>query len=255
MNTQQIRAIVIDDEPYACQVLVTLLDRQCPEVQVVAVCHDPREAKQLIGTHQPQLVFLDVEMPHMNGFELLHQLRPFTFEVIFTTSYDQYAIQAIRFSALDYLLKPVDGTELKTAVDKFIQRATPFLPQQLDILLSKFHQTGGSAASGRIALPTMEGLQIISVGDIIYCSSSSNYTILILKDKQKLTISRTLKEVEEMLEPNRFLRVHHSYLVNLDEVRTYVRGEGGSLVMSDGSSVDVSRAKKEALLKKLLPQK
>jgi two-component system LytT family response regulator len=254
MNRQQIHAIIVDDEPYASQALVTLLGKQCPEIIVTAVCNDPRDAKQLIKTHQPQLVFLDIEMPHLNGFGLLQELRPFNFEVIFTTSYDQYAIQAIRFSALDYLLKPVDAKELKAAVEKFMQRAAPSLPQQLDILLSKFHQTGGNT-TGRIALPTMEGLQIIAVSDIIYCSSNSNYTILVLKDKQKLTISRTLKEVEEMLEQHRFLRIHHSYLVNLDEVRTYVRGEGGSVVMSDGSSVDVSRSKKETLLKSLLPNK
>ncbi len=254
MSTTKIQAIVIDDEPYASQALVTLLGRQCPEVVVVAVCNDPREAKTLIQTHHPQLVFLDIEMPHLNGFALLQELRPLPFEVIFTTSYDQYAIQAIRFSALDYLLKPVDAMELKAAVTKFQQRATPSLPQQLDILLAKFQQTGNTVA-GRIALPTMEGLQIISVSDIIYCSSSSNYTILVLKNKQKLTISRTLKEVEEMLAPYRFLRIHHSSLVNLDEVRTYVRGEGGNVLMSDGSSIDVSRSKKETLLKALLPGK
>lgn len=255
MNKQQVHAMIIDDEPYASQALVTLLARQCPQVVIVAICHDPREAKQLIDKHQPQLIFLDIEMPHMNGFALLQQLRPFSFEVIFTTSYDQYAIQAIRFSALDYLLKPIDATELKTAVDTFIERTTPSLPQQLDILLAKIQQTSSLPNTGRIALPTMEGLQIIAVNEIIYCSSSSNYTILSLKGKQTLTISRTLKEVEEMLESHRFLRVHHSYLVNLDEVKTYVRGEGGSLVMSDGESVDVSRSKKEALLKALVPHK
>jgi two-component system LytT family response regulator len=252
---QQIHAIIIDDEPYACEALVTLLGRQCPNVMVSAICNDPREARQLIAIHQPQLIFLDVEMPHMNGFALLQSLRSFSFEVIFTTSYDQYAIQAIRFSALDYLLKPVDGNELKNAVDKFTERSTPSLPQQLDILLSRFQQTGNISGSGRIALPTMEGLQIIAVSDIIYCSSSSNYTILTLKAKHTLTISRTLKEVEEMLEQHHFLRVHHSFLVNLNEVKTYIRGEGGSLVMSDGSSVDVSRSKKETLLKVLMPRK
>lgn len=255
MNEQQIHAIIIDDEPYACQALVTLLGRQCPQVVVSAICNDPREAKQLVAIHQPQLIFLDVEMPHMNGFALLESLRPFSFEVIFTTSYDQYAIQAIRFSALDYLLKPVDGNELKDAVNKFAERAEPSLPQQLDILLSRFQQTANVSGAGRIALPTMEGLQIIAVNDIIYCNSSSNYTILILKSKQTLTISRTLKEVEEMLEHYHFLRVHHSFLVNLNEVKTYIRGEGGSLVMSDGSSVDVSRSKKEILLKALIPRK
>lgn len=254
MSTQTIRAIVIDDEPYASQALVTLLAKQCPEVNVLAICNDPREAKQLVQLHQPQLVFLDIEMPHMNGFTLLQELRPFSFEVIFTTSYDTYAIQAIRFSALDYLLKPVDAAELKASVEKYIQRAAPSLPQQLDILLARFNPAN-TLGIARIALPTMEGLQIIAVSDIIYCTSSSNYTILSLKNNHKLTISRTLKEIEEMLEAHQFLRIHNSHLVNLNEVRTYVRGEGGSVVMSDGASVDVSRSKKETLLKILLPGK
>jgi two-component system LytT family response regulator len=246
------KAIIIDDEPYACQALVTLVERHCPEINVAAICHDPRQAAALISEYQPQLVFLDVEMPYMNGFELLEKLGPVSFEVIFTTSYGQYAIRAIRASALDYLLKPVDATELRAAVQKLADHSATSLPQQLDVLLSRLQ---GASALARIALPTMEGLQIVPVNTILFCTSSSNYTILFLKDKQKITISRTLKEVEEMLEDHNFMRVHHSHLVNLDEVKKYMRGEGGSLLMSDGSIVAVSRAKKEILLKKLLPGK
>jgi two-component system LytT family response regulator len=248
-----IKAVIIDDESYACQALATLLKNHCPDVSVAATCQDPREAVAIVESIKPQLVFLDIEMPHMNGFSFLEKCRPASFDVIFTTSYDQYAIKAIKFSALDYLLKPVDATELKTAVEKYRERRAPVSQQQFDILLAKLQQP--SSASARIALPTMEGLQIISVGTIIFCSSSSNYTILTLKDKQKLTVSKTLKEIEEMLEEHRFLRIHHSYLVNLDEIKKYFRGEGGTVLMSDGSSVDVSRAKKELLLKKLLPDK
>ncbi len=251
-----IKALIIDDEPYACQALVALLNRNCPDVEVLATCQDPREAARLIALYQPQILFLDIEMPHLNGFALLNELRPFSFEVIFTTSYDQYAIQAIRISALDYLLKPIDAEELKMAVKKYSQRSASYLPQQFDILLSMVQQAGSiQAISSRIALPTMEGLQIIATDEIIFCSSSSNYTILSLKGKKTLTISRTLKEIEEMLDPVHFLRVHHSHLVNLREIKTYVRGEGGTLLMSNGSSVDVSRSKKETLLNRLTPRK
>jgi two-component system LytT family response regulator len=248
-----IKAVIIDDESYACQALTTLLKNHCPDVTVVTTCQDPREAIAIVENSKPELVFLDIEMPHMNGFSFLGKCSPASFDVIFTTSYDQYAIKAIKISALDYLLKPVDATELKAAMQKYRERRVPASRQQLEILLAKLQQP--SSASARIALPTMEGLQIIPISDIIFCSSSSNYTILTLKDKQKLTVSKTLKEIEEMLEEHRFLRIHHSYLVNLDEIKKYFRGEGGAVLMSDGSSVDVSRAKKELLLKKLLPGK
>jgi two-component system LytT family response regulator len=244
-----IKAVIVDDEPYASQVLVTLLGRHCPGISVEAVCQHAKEAVKVIRDLKPGLVFLDIEMPHLNGFELLEMLAPVQFHVIFTTSYDQYAIKAIRFSALDYLLKPVDMDELKTAVKKVEERLAPSLPLQLDILLSKLHQP--LSAVNRIALPTMDGLQMIPVDTILYCTASSNYTVLILKDRQKLTVSRTLKEIEDMLEDYPFLRVHHSCLVNLNEVKKYTRGEGGSLSMSDGAVVDVSRSRKEVLLKRL----
>jgi two-component system LytT family response regulator len=248
-----IKAIIVDDEPYCCDVLNTLLERYCPEVVVEAVCYSAEEAIAALARHPVQLVFLDIEMPHMNGFQLLEKLPIIDFELIFTTSYDQYAIKAIRFSALDYLLKPVDREELQMAVRKAVQRLRHPLPQQLEILLQKFLQPAVQVK--RIALPTMEGLQLISLDSIISCASSSNYTIFWLKENQKLIVSRTLKEVEEMLEEHTFLRVHHSYLVNLHEIRKYIKGEGGCLIMSDGSSIDVSRSKKELLLKKLQPGK
>ncbi|MFT3826668.1 MAG: LytTR family DNA-binding domain-containing protein [Chitinophagaceae bacterium] len=248
-----INAVIIDDEPHCCEVLELLLEKYCPDVRVLATCYSAEEALKTLSSVEPQLVFLDIEMPHMNGFQLLEQLPRIRFELIFTTSYDQYAIKAIRFSALDYLLKPIDREELQVAVRKAIQRLTSPLPQQLEILLQKFHQPSGPV--NRIALPTMEGLQLIPLDSIISCASSSNYTILALKDNQKLVVSRTLKEIEEMLEEHPFLRVHHSFLVNLNEIRKYIKGEGGSLVMSDGSSVDVSRSKKDLLMKRLLPGK
>jgi two-component system LytT family response regulator len=246
-----IKAVIVDDEPFCCEALATLLERYCPEVNVAAICHSGESALDAIQELHPQILFLDIEMPRMNGFEMLEKVREINFEIVFTTSYDQYALKAIRFSALDYLLKPIDREELQKAVQKVLQRLRYPLPQQLEILLQKINQP--ASAIQKIALPTMEGLQMIPVNSIISCESDSNYTVFLLKNKQKIIVSRTLKEIEELLEEYTFLRVHHSHLVNLNEVNKYIKGEGGYLVMSDESTVDVSRSRKEMLLKKLQP--
>lgn len=237
----------MDDESDCSEALVLLLEKSCQQVEVVATCNSGAAALEEITSQKPDLVFLDIEMPHMNGFQLLEKLPSIEFDIVFTTSYDQYAIKAIRFSAMDYLLKPVDREELKNAVEKVSRRHQPPLPQQLEILLQRLHQPTAS----KIAIPTMEGLQMIPVESIINCTSDSNYTTLHLKGRQKIIASRTLKEIEEMLDGFSFLRVHQSSLVNLNEINKYVRGEGGYLLMSDGSSVDVARSRKESLLAKL----
>ncbi|HEY5407402.1 MAG TPA: LytTR family DNA-binding domain-containing protein [Ginsengibacter sp.] len=248
-----ITATIVDDEPYSCEALATLLERYCPEVTVMDICYSASSALHSIKEHKPQILFLDIEMPHTNGFELLEKIPEINFELIFTTSYDHYAIKAIRFSAMDYLLKPIDRDELQKAVQKAVNRMEQPLPQQIEILLQKLnHPTIGV---NKIAIPTMEGLQMVLVESIISCASDSNYTILFLKNKQKIIASRTLKEIEEMLDDYSFARVHHSYLVNLNEVEKYMRGEGGYLLMSDNTTVDVSRSRKEILLKKLQPNK
>ncbi|PWT76647.1 MAG: DNA-binding response regulator [Bacteroidetes bacterium] len=246
-----IKAIIVDDEPYCCETLSTLLTRYCPDVMISEICYNGASALKAIEVNRPDLLFLDIEMPQMNGFQLLEKLPELNFELIFTTSYDQYAIKAIRLSALDYLLKPIDREELQKAVQKVTQRLKKPLPQQLDILLKNLHQP--SSSLNKIAIPTMEGLLMIHVDSIINCISERNYTILILKNKQKVIASRTLKEIEEMLEDYSFTRVHHSHVVNLNEVEKYVKGEGGYLLMSNGTTVDVSRSRKEALLQKLQP--
>ena len=244
-----IKAVIVDDEPYCCQTLVTLLTRYCPMVEVAGIHHSGASALPAIKAIPPQILFLDIEMPQMNGFELLEQLPEINFELIFTTSYDQYAIKAIHFSALDYLLKPIDREELQKAVQKVMQRLAHPLPQQIDILLKKLHQPTTSIS--KIGLPTMEGLQLIPVDSIISCASEGNYTVFYLKSNKKLIVSRILKEVEEMLEDHPFTRVHNSYIVNLNEIEKYIKGEGGYVIMSDGSSVDVSRSRKENFLKKI----
>ena len=248
-----ITATVVDDEPYSCEALVTMLERYCPEVKVLDICNSAASALRSISEQKPHILFLDIEMPHMNGFELLEALPEIDFDLIFTTSYDQYAIKAIRFSALDYLLKPIDHEELKKAVQKSINGMKTPLPQQIEILLQKLHHP--TIAVNKIAIPTMEGLQMVLVENIINCESDRNYTVLFLKNKQKIIASRSLKEIEEMLQDYSFARVHHSHLVNLNEVEKYIKGEGGHLLMSDGTTVDVSRSRKEILLKKLQPNK
>lgn len=239
-----LNALLVDDEDACCEVLELLLKKHCPEVNVVASCHSVTEALAALETYKIGLVFLDIEMPHANGFELLQRLPVIDFDFIFTTSYDQYAIKAIRFSALDYLLKPIDREELQAAVQKALQRQHPPARQQLDVLLQQLQKP----AKQQMALPTMEGLQMVAIDAIVSCSAKSNYTLLHFKDGQKLVVSKTLKEVEAVLASHRFLRVHHSHLVNLAEVKKYIRGEGGLLLMSDGSAVDVSRSRKEAVI-------
>jgi len=244
-----IKAIIVDDEHRCCETLATLLKRYCPQIEVAGIFHSGQTALPAIKSMPPQILFLDIEMPQMNGFELLERLPEINFELIFTTSYDQYAIKAFHFSALDYLLKPIDREELQKAVQKVIQRQAHPLPQQIDILLKKLHHP--ATAINKIALPTMEGLQMIPVDSIISCASEGNYTIFFLKNNKKIIVSRILKEIEEMLQDHSFARVHNSYIVNLNEIEKYVKGEGGYLILSDGSTVDVSRSRKENLLKRL----
>ena len=246
------KAIIVDDEPYCCETIATLLEDN-DEVEIVTECYNGIDALEAIRKHNPGLVFLDVEMPKMNGFEMLQQLPSVNFEIIFTTSYDRYALKAIRFSAIDYLLKPVDEEELKNAVQKVINRSKKPTAEQLEILMQKLHQPATPVS--RIALPTMEGFQMIKIDSIISCEADSNYTTLHLKDNKKMVVCRNLKDIEEMLEDHSFTRVHRCYVVNLNEVEKFVKGEGGYLIMSDGSSIDVSRNKKELLLKRILPDK
>jgi len=230
-----------------------LLAKCCSHVQVAATCYSGEEGIKKIHETKPQLVFLDIEMPHMNGFQMLEQLPTINFEIIFTTSFDQYALRAIRFSALDYLLKPIDQEDLQLAVQKVIQRTQKPVAQQLQLLMQKLQQPTNPV--NKIALPTLEGLQMVQVDSILYCESDSNYTTFFLKGKPKIIVSRTLKEMEDLLADYSFARIHNSYLVNLAEVDKYIKGEGGYVVLTDGSTVNVSASRKRLLLAKLQPGK
>jgi two-component system, LytTR family, response regulator len=247
-----IKAIIVDDEVHCLDSMAILLGDYCPGVQVMEQCISAKTALAAIASHEPDLVFLDIEMPIMNGFEMLEEFEEIPFSVIFTTSYNQYAIKAIRFSALDFLLKPIDPRELVAAIYKIeTQKHRPSI-EQYNMLKEQINQKENSFA--RIAMPTAEGFELIPASELIRCEADDNYTHLYLKDKTRIVASRTLKDIEEQLQDfSSFIRVHNSYLVNLNEVTRYVRGEGGYLIMSDGTTVSVSRSRKELLLKKLLP--
>ena len=243
-----IKAILVDDEVHCLDTLSILLREYCPEVQIAERCRSAKAALETIGKLKPSLIFLDIEMPAMNGFEMLEQFEEIPFAIIFTTSYDQYAIKAIRFSALDYLLKPIDPKELVAAVHKMKLHTTPPSAEQLRMLIDRIQnkETGFT----KIAVPAFDGFELIPADQVIRCEADDNYTHLFLKNKNKITACRTLKEMEEQLQDfSFFIRVHHSWIVNLNEVTKYVRGEGGYLIMSDNSTVNVSRSRKESLMK------
>jgi two-component system LytT family response regulator len=249
-----IKAILIDDEIHCIDTLSILISDYCPEVEILEKCYSAKNALEVIEKARPELIFLDIEMPVMNGFELLEQFEEFPFSVIFTTSYDQYAIKAIRFSALDYLLKPIDPKELVAAVNKVRLQKIPPSAEQFRMLMD--HIQPLDRGFTKIAVPTTEGFELLPADQVIYCEADDNYSHIYLKNKRKITGCRTLKEMEEQLQDfGYFIRVHHSYLVNLNEVTKYIRGEGGYLVMNDGSTVNVSRSRKNALMEKLQPGK
>ena len=243
-----INAILIDDEMHCIKTLSMLLQEYCPDVQVMDKCPEAATGLQAIEKYKPDLVFLDIEMPHMNGFEMLEQFSQINFAVIFTTGYDQYAIKAIHCSALDYLLKPIEPRELINAVRKVTEQRYLPLAEQFQMLLKQINSKSNSF--NKIAVPTAEGFELIPADQVLYFEANDNYTHLFQKNKNKIIACRTLKEMEEQIQDfTFFVRVHHSYMVNLNEVTKYVRGEGGYLVMSDGSTVNVSRSRKDSLLK------
>jgi two-component system, LytTR family, response regulator len=243
-----IKAIIIDDEMHCLKSMSILLKEYCPDVSVIDQCGDGIAGLEAIKKLKPDLVFLDIEMPHMNGFVMLEQFSEISFAIIFTTSYDQYAIKAFRFSALDYLLKPIEHKELFAAVEKVREQRHLPMAEQFQILLRKIN--GKEYQFHKIAIPTIDGFELIPADQVVRCEAADNYTYLYTKNKNKIVACRTLKDMEEQLQEfNFFVRVHYSYLVNLNEVVKYIRGDGGYLVMSDGATINVSRSRKEALMK------
>jgi two-component system LytT family response regulator len=236
--------IIIDDENHCIKTLVSLLGINFPEVNIVATCNDSTKAYDLIQFHCPDFVFLDIEMPFLNGFDLLSKFDHLFFDVIFTTAYDSYAIKAIKYSALDYLLKPVDKEDLAIVLQKFNRKHSTISQAQVQMAIA----VQSKQMPGTIALPTMSGLTFASVVDILYCRADGSYTRMYMVDASEILLSKTLGDVEELLADYDFFRIHHSLLINLKQVKKYIRGEGGEVVMSNGRSLVVARTRKTDFL-------
>lgn len=242
---KKIKAVLVDDEKHAIETMLWELDKNCPEVEVIEKFQHPLEALKSISSLDFDILFLDIEMPRMNGLELLRQIENPKFDVIFTTAYDKFAVEAIKNSALDYLLKPLDPAELIKAINKFHAKADKNADS---IKLNSLFEKMGYGFE-KVALPSSTGLIFTKANQIIRCESDSNYTTVFFVDGKKHLISKTLKEIEELLQGHGFLRVHQSHLVNLNLISQFVKADGGYIVMDDGSSVTVSRSKKDELYK------
>lgn len=241
-----LKVLLIDDEERATDSLRLMIEKTIPEVGQVMVCNDSRKASDMIHAFQPGLVFLDIQMPHLNGFEVLEKMPNKNFKIIFTTAYNEYAIQAIRFSAFDYLLKPVDIEELQASVQRFLQSNDDYR-QQIELLKNIMHNIQApSADEFRLALPTREGVHFLTPPDIIRCESLGNYTKFFVTHNRSYLISRTLGEYDTLLTPYHFIRTHKSHLVN----RKYISfiDHDGFVVLKDGSRVEVSRRRKEDVM-------
>lgn len=242
---ENMKTILIDDEPYCLELLAHLLKKHCPEIEVVAQFSDALAAVAHLEKEPPELVFLDVEMPRLNGFDLLNRLYPFNFKLVFTTAYDRYAIRAIKFSALDYLLKPIDIEELKTAARRAVQQ--PAMAQKQLQFAQQTH-LGGDALPARIALSGHDGVDFVEIAQIVHCDSQGSYAEIFLENAPKMLVSKNLRELGEMLEGHGFFRAHHSHLVNLRHVKRYIRGSGGEVLMSNNRQLPVARSRKDEFL-------
>lgn len=241
------KAIIIDDEPDAVELLQIRLNQNCSQVEVVATCTSSIKGVEAIKMHKPDIVFLDIEMPQLNGFQLLEAVEDIPFALIFVTAYDKFALKAFRYSAIDYLLKPIEISELVEAVNK-VERLNKTSKEQITHLKETIGSQNNKTYPDKIALPYQNGVSFVPVADIIYCESDDNYTKFHLANKQNYLVTKPLKDIQETLEERGFMRVHRQYLINLNQIKKYVKGEGNYLIMSDDISIPVSRSQKDKLV-------
>jgi two-component system LytT family response regulator len=244
----KIKSIIVDDEKHGRENLAGILMQHCPDVVISGEANSVESAISLIRQHTPDLVFLDIEMPKANGFQLLEHFKELNFEVIFVTAYDIYAIKAIRFSAADYILKPINYKELKSAVEKVVKRI--HLKEENE-RIKELHRNIQQPENPRIGLPTGDRIEFIDVKSIIHCRGEGNYSHVFLENGNHVLVAKTLIEFEELLQEHGFIRTHKSHLVNLKHVNAYVKSDGGMLQLSNGEKVAVSRRRKEQVLKML----
>ncbi len=242
------KVIIVDDEMGGRESLNHMLQKNHADLEVCQLCESAEEAYTAIESHTPDLVFLDIEMPAANGFDLLNKFEHLPFKVIFTTAYDHYAIKAIQFSAIDYLLKPIDEQDLAKAIDRYQKKKKDTsLDKQFTNLLTHL----GNQGNKKIAIPDVDGLEFVSINNIIRCHSDGSYTVFHLENGTKIMASKPIGEFEELLSEDHFYRVHRSSLINMDHIKKYVKGEGGYVILSDGAEVEVSRRKKSDFLESL----
>ncbi|MCU0394676.1 MAG: LytTR family DNA-binding domain-containing protein [Chitinophagaceae bacterium] len=243
-----INTILIDDEPGSIRALEGLLEKYCPVVNIIGQAQNPIEGAKLVQEMQPDLVFLDIEMPYGNAFDMLDKLAPIRFEVIFVTAFNNYALKAFRYAAADYLLKPISIEELSEAVNRISERLDrKKVNTSIETLLSNLHNEGSNAK--RISLPTQDGFRVEDINNIMYLHAEGSYTFIYLKDKEKILVSRNLKDFEDMLPDNIFCRIHHSSIININYVKQYFKGRGGEVEMQDGEIILISTRKKADFFK------
>lgn len=245
------KTVIVEDEQKSREMLAAILQKSCPELQIVGLAKNVKEGVELIKANNPDLVFLDISMPDGSGFDLLEQVSGNKFELIFATASDAHAIRAIKYSACDYLLKPIDIEELKLAVEKAKKKKTESPPtmENLQFLIQQLKRPDDNFQ--KITLPTGNAFEIVSLKDIIRCEADTSYTNFYLTDKRKLMVSAGLKHYEELLPENDFIRVHHHHLINMNHVVRFLKVDGGYAVMTDGTQIEISRRKKDAFLERL----
>ncbi len=245
-----LHAILIDDEPNAVGLLALRLAQHCPQVTVVATCTNSQKGVQAILDHRPDLVFLDIEMPQLNGFQVLEAVAGVPFSLVFVTAYDKFALKAFRYSAVDYLLKPIDTQELVQAVDR-VEKSRQTVPEQIEHLKVQLSQRNApQPLPDRIALPYQNGVAFVHLNDILYCESDDSYTKFYLLDGQHYLATKSMREIQDLLEERDFLRIHRQYLINLNHIKKFVKGEGSYVIMANQQSIPVSRAQKDRLMER-----
>jgi two-component system LytT family response regulator len=242
-----IRCVLIDDESNSLEMMEWLLKTYSPEVKIEAMCNSAGAGIEAINHYKPDVVFLDIEMPHMNGFDMLEQFDKISFDVVFCTAYDQFAIKAFRYSALNYLLKPVDPEDLKETIRRLEEKRVAPSVEQIELLMQNIRQAVKPVVQ-RIALTANDGMIFVATNDILYCQAESNYTSVVLKGGKKVLVSKVLKDIDEALSGPDFFRVHNSYLINLNHIARFVRGEGGYVVMDDGATIGISRSRRQEFM-------
>jgi two-component system, LytTR family, response regulator len=243
---KNIKTILVDDEANNLAFLKSLLDEHCSNIEIIETTTDPNDGLLMIQELKPQLVFMDIDMPGMTGFELLKKLEPLNFEVIFVTAYNQYALEAFEYNAVGYVTKPIVTEKLIAAVEKASKKiADHKYTEHIFSLLENVQQKNNT---DKIALPTMQGLQFVKIEQINYCESNGNYTQFYLTDKSKILVSRQLGEYEKLLPTDTFVRIHDKHLINLSCIKEYIKGNGGEVILEDGARLTVAARRKEELL-------